>query len=67
MAMCPFMKCECTTECELFSKDSKKCTFVAMNDELYGLLTEIKFAIDSMETAVEDLKVAVDEISEKMG
>jgi hypothetical protein len=38
-----------------------------MNEELYTLLAEIKFAIDSMETAVEDLKVAVDEISEKMG
>ncbi|MBI4745000.1 MAG: hypothetical protein HY786_00275 [Deltaproteobacteria bacterium] len=61
------MKCECTTECELFSKDSKNCTFLAMNEELYGLLTEIKFAIDSMETAVEDLKITVDEISEKMG
>lgn len=67
MALCPFMKCECTTDCAIYSKDSKTCTFVAMNDELYGLLTEIKFAIDSMETAVEDLKVTVDEISEKMG
>lgn len=67
MALCPFMKCECTTECALFSKDSKMCTFVAMNEELYSLLTEIKFAIDSMETAVEDLKITVDEISDKIG
>lgn len=43
------------------------CTFVAMNEELYSLLTEIKFAIDSMETAVEDLKITVDEISDKIG